>query len=139
MSDEVHEDIESIKKTLYGIDGTGGIVGCLKKKVSTRVAMWIIACFILPMVVTGIGVWSAQSSDPLRYASIGTVNMLEQRMILCEERYNTLIKALETLGDRMNKHSERIDKHCDEMKDQLREIKKDMDERNGGGINERRQ
>lgn len=63
------EEVREIKTVLFGPEGTTGLLGCLRKFV-TKKAVWIaITAIGIPLIATGIKVWSGQEHAPLRYAS----------------------------------------------------------------------
>ena len=119
MQEDTKNELDGIKKTLYGTDGTGGVVGCLKKKVSTRTAIWILVAIGFPMIAGGLQVWSSQNSDHLRFVAKTEAAAMKDRLTRCEEGKEAILQELQ----RMNA---RFDKHCDDMKEQLQEIQKDM-------------
>lgn len=61
------DEITEIKHVLYGREGTGGLVGCMRKFITKR-QVW--AGFCTVGIILGIMIlrtWSGQETDPLRY------------------------------------------------------------------------
>lgn len=86
-SKECHERVIGHHRTLYGLDGTGGIVGCMKQFVKKK-TVWIALIAIgIPLIVTGIKVWSSQEQSVLKYATIECITDLDKRITRNEDRF----------------------------------------------------
>ena len=58
---------------------------------SQKIAWGIFAVVVLPLLVTGVKVWSTQESNPLQYATKAEVQAYERKVIKTE----TLIEAMQ--------------------------------------------
>ena len=57
---EQEKDIDSLKRSMFGPDGLGGVLGCIKEKVSKKGAMKIsigIASIIAVFIIAGMTSW----------------------------------------------------------------------------------
>lgn len=52
-SRECHDKLDGVRRTVYGVDGAGGVVKCLSKFVTKSQAWTGIVCIVLPMLAFG--------------------------------------------------------------------------------------
>jgi len=96
-SQDCHDRVVGHHTTLYGQDGMGGVTGeiskkanktCLKdyiKKPSAIVLVFIISAIIVPLLITGIKVWSQQGISPHIYTTKAESQIREGRVIILEQ------------------------------------------------------
>lgn len=70
------------------------IMKCLQKKVSQKVVWILFVAIGLPLLVTGIRVWSQQESDHLRYAGKSELAIHEKRITRAEVIADNVIKDI---------------------------------------------
>ena len=82
------------RKTLFGDDGTGGVVGCLKNKVS-KTALWTVIVVIgIPLFITGVKVWSSNEASELRFAAATEMHAIKERMSVSEAHFKSMCESL---------------------------------------------
>lgn len=64
-----HEEIQLELKDKISYKDFNPLKICVGKKINKKVVWIIFAVIGLPLLITGIRVWSGQESDPLRYAT----------------------------------------------------------------------
>ena len=101
---ECYKKVEGHQKCLFGDDGMGGIVGCLKKMLTKKQSWIFLVIILLPLVVTGIKVWSGQESNPFLYATKSENAEQESRIIRLEEQYKNIISSLKRVETLLNRH-----------------------------------
>ena len=96
-SQDCHDRVVGHHTTLYGQDGMGGLTGdmpkkayktCLKdyiKKPSAVILVCIISAIIIPLLITGIKVWSQQEVSPHIYTTKSESQIRETRVIILEQ------------------------------------------------------
>ena len=60
--DEHEKDITGIKKSMFGDDGLGGVLGCLKDKVSKKTLM-VIALAMAGFIIAGLTAWGGAKDE----------------------------------------------------------------------------
>ena len=94
---ECHKRLEGMASTLYGSDGTGGVVGCLKEKVPKKWIWIIVLAFGLPALAFGANLWHKSNSRELEFAQKEVVNDHEVRLRVQENRYEEIIETMKQL------------------------------------------
>ena len=89
------KQIEQINLTLYGKDHLGGLVSCVREKV-TRKTIWafVVGVFVvvgLPLFLLGGEMWSKQDANPITYAGLPALSALESRVRSLEEKTDRMI------------------------------------------------
>jgi len=64
-----HEEMQLKLKGKVKYDDFNSLKRCVGHKVSKKVVWVVFVVVVLPLLVTGIKVWSGQEADPLRYAT----------------------------------------------------------------------
>jgi hypothetical protein len=83
-----------MQKTLFGEDGTRGLVGCVKSKVS-KTALWTALVVIgIPLFMTGAKVWFGTESATMRFADVQAVAALRERVSNQEIQFKALCDSL---------------------------------------------
>jgi len=72
---------------------------CLRRKVSKKAVFIAFTVIGLPLLVTGIKVWSKQESDYLRYAEKIELAQCEKRLTKTEVIAETLARDIEDIKD----------------------------------------
>lgn len=91
---ECHNRMTGMQKTLFGEDGTSGLVGLVKSKVS-KAALWTAIIILgIPFFVTGIRVWFGTESAALRFADVQAVAVLRERVSIHEIQFKALCESL---------------------------------------------
>ena len=79
--------------TLYGPDGMGGVVSCMKKFV-TKKAVWVAVCvFGLTIISTGVKVWTRQEVNPHIYTRKSESAARDNRLTRLEEQYKNICES----------------------------------------------
>jgi len=93
-SKECHNRLTGMQKTLFGEDGTKGVVGCLKSKVS-KAALWTALIILgIPFFATGVKVWFGTETAAMRFADVQAVAALRERMSVHEVQFKSLCDSL---------------------------------------------
>jgi len=115
-SKECQKNMQGMKKSLYGEDGTAGVVGCMKKMVTKKAAWTGFLLIGIPLLITGVKVWSGQNADPLKYAKKEDVIELQIRASLIEERYAHISEALKRLEKKLDETKKDLLKEIERLK-----------------------
>jgi len=95
---ECHEQLVGIKRTLYGENGKGGVVGCLKDKVPKKWVWALLAISIVPAGSFTASVYYKTRASDLMYASKPVVAELSSRIGLLEykdQEIRSILKRIE--------------------------------------------
>ena len=111
-SKECQKNVERLRRTLFGSDGLHGVAGYVKALVPKK---WLWIGFVivgLPLLMTGLKVWSGQEADHLRYAPLAEQSALRARMDVTDERYAYICTTLERLEKAQNEIKRELKLMC---------------------------
>jgi|GEM_PF-2117592 len=94
---ECHELVQRMRITLYGENGMGGIVMCLRDTVKKKWVWMIFTIFALPCIAFTGNIWWKVKSANLEYAPLESMHKIELRTSLLEERYARIAEILNKL------------------------------------------
>jgi hypothetical protein len=115
-SEECHNSVDGMRRTLYGMDGKSGLVKCLDKFVKTR-TVWVFFIVLgLPLIVTGLKVWSGQESDQYRYASKEAISDLDKRISLLEAGMGNISSLLISMNAKLDQNRKELLERINEIK-----------------------
>ena len=83
-SPECHEQLQEVRRAIYGEDGKGGILACLKDKVPKKWIWGILAIAIVPATSFTASVYYKTQASDLMYAAKPVVADLTSRVSLLE-------------------------------------------------------
>jgi len=98
-SPECRKNVEGMRRTLFGRDGAGGVVGCMKEKVPKRWLWWIILAFGLPAASFAATTWYKAKSAELRFATVRVTTDHEARIRVLESRTAEISQVLKRIED----------------------------------------
>jgi TolA-binding protein len=112
--------------TLYGPDGMGGVVGCMKKFV-TKKAVWVAVCvFGLTLISTGVKVWTRQEVNPHIYTKKAESAVREMRVTRLEEQFKSICESQKRIEGAVQKiQSDQLQKVIEQNQrilEQLRQL-----------------
>jgi len=97
-----HGEIKSIKITLFGVEGSGGLVSLIHEKMPKK-WLWIMLIAIgLPTIGTGIRVWSDTESAELKYATREESHRQERRLDRLEQKLESMFQTLEKIDSKQD-------------------------------------
>ena len=94
---ECHENVEGIRKALFGESGTSGIVGCLRDKMPKK-WLWIaILVFGIPLLSVGVKLWADNASNDLKFAKVEEVKQHGSEIEVLKSKYDNVAVILQEL------------------------------------------
>ena len=98
----------------------------LSRKVSKKmawIALWgFLVAIGLPMLVTGIKVWSGQEGDPLRYVEKQEFAPVKERQAVICEKLNNIVFQIAEIKRGQNDTQKAIEKSNEETQRDIKEI-----------------
>lgn len=96
----------------------------LSKKVS-KSTVWIFFCIIgLPLLVTGIKVWSRQESDTLRYVEKEDFNPIKEKQAVLASKLSSIEKKINDIQDGQKETQKEIRQTQEDTQKDIKEILK---------------
>jgi len=83
-SPECHEQLQEVRRAIYGEDGKGGILTCLKDKVPKKWIWGILAVAVVPATSFTASIYYKTRASDLMYAAKPVVADLTNRVSLLE-------------------------------------------------------
>ncbi len=84
---ECHENVEGMKRALFGESGTSGIVGCLRGKMPKKWLWVAILVFGIPLLSVGVKLWADNASNDLKFAKVEEVKQNETQIEVLKSQY----------------------------------------------------
>jgi len=118
----IEDKVEGHHATLYGKEGIGGVVGCMKKKISRSFLMW---CAIIMVSILG-------AIGGLAYRAYSEGN--QQRQETVKVQINSMVRESELLYSKQKEHNElkgrtqKLETDMTYIKTSLKEIKQAIKE-----------
>lgn len=129
-----HEKLMGCHKTLYGEDGMSGLVAKVDDKVDKKclstlcrkpplsLVIFLIAVIIIPVILTGIQVWSDQDKGVLLFTTKIESLDREKRIIILENNLISMTDDIQTIKKDLSRQSSDINHKLDNI---LIEMKKE--------------
>ena len=111
------EDIENIKKTLYGRDGASGIVHCTAKLVPKKWLFYILGALFLAVITSGYSGYSRLHAGELQHEE--NVRLIQQNAVAIKELTKVAQKN-EVRQERIDTKLENVEEHLDDIKETLK-------------------
>jgi len=93
-SKECHDRVDGHHRTLFGLDGKGGLIGCLDKYV-TRKTLWIALLAIgIPLFGTGVIIWADNRGFKDVYVKKENLQLVKDRVTINESRFQFIREAI---------------------------------------------
>ena len=96
---ECHEQLQGLKKAIYGEDGKSGIVGCLKDKVPKKWLWTALGISLIPSISFTASVYYKTRASDLMYAAKPVVAELTNRINLLEYKDQELRAILHRIEE----------------------------------------
>ena len=93
-SKDCHDRVDGHHRTLFGLDGKGGMIGCLSKYV-TRKTLWIALLAIgIPIFAAGLIIWADNRSFGQIYVKKDALQLVKDRVTINESRFQFIREAI---------------------------------------------
>ncbi|MBW1778614.1 MAG: hypothetical protein JRJ54_13625 [Deltaproteobacteria bacterium] len=124
--------VKGMHRTLYGVDGAGGLVErtrrkadltCLKDYIRKPHPIWIgIFCgaILIPVVLSIMSLVAANEVNPYVYAKKDKVNNLSMNQQIMDHKLNAIDEKLEEMKEEQKTISKRVGEHFREIKEMIR-------------------
>jgi len=96
---ECHEQLQGLKRAIYGEDGKSGILGCLKDKVPKKWIWAILGVSLIPSISFTASIWYKTQASDLLYAPKTAVAELTNRVSLLEYKDQELRAILQRIEE----------------------------------------
>ena len=98
-SPECHEQLQEVRRAIYGEDGKGGILTCLKDKVPKKWLWTALGISLIPSISFTASVWYKTQASDLMYAPKTAVTELASKVNLLEYKDQELRAILQRIEE----------------------------------------
>ena len=97
-SEECHNNLEGVRRTLYGNDGKGGLVACVSKKISTNLA---IAFLTFALTFSGGFILYGLAAEKKQNSQLQEIGVIKEQVKQIKENTEKIGSKVDKMDDHM--------------------------------------